>query len=128
MENTEESPAQYFEVASIVPLFILDNPISYLSWLLRGPTRATCHGSSVTTGGNQSTSRKPAMLGRVKLDDTLLTCDQGNFNQITARSRNGILVTLVRHVHHHCGTSTPCIAVPINAGSNSLRYCTFTNT
>ena len=36
------------------------------------------------------------MLGRVKLDNTLLTCDHGNFNQITARSRNRTLVTVVR--------------------------------
>ena len=33
------------------------------------------------------------MLGKVKLDNTLLTFDQGNFNQITARSRNRTLVT-----------------------------------
>ena len=36
------------------------------------------------------------MLGRVKLDNTLLTCDQGNFNEITARGRNRTLVTVVR--------------------------------
>ena len=36
------------------------------------------------------------MLGRVKLDNTLLTRDQGNFNQITARIRNRTLVTVVR--------------------------------
>ena len=36
------------------------------------------------------------MFGRVKLDNTLLTCDQGNLNQITARSRNRTLVTVVR--------------------------------
>ena len=35
-------------------------------------------------------------LGRVKLDNTLLTCDEGNFNQITARSRNRTLGTVVR--------------------------------
>ena len=46
------------------------------------------------------------MFGRVKLDNTLLTCDQGNFNQITTRSRNRTLVTVVRHVHYHCATST----------------------
>ena len=34
-----------------------------------------------------STRRKPAMLGGAKLDNTLLTCDQGNFNVKTARSR-----------------------------------------
>ena len=31
--------------------------------------------------------RKPTMHGKVKLDNTLLTCDQGNL-QITAWSRN----------------------------------------
>ena len=76
--------------------------------LPRGPLRATPHGSSVTTRENGSTRRKPAMLGGVKLDSTLLTCDQGNFNQITARSWNQTLVTVVRHMHyHHCVTSTP---------------------
>ena len=44
------------------------------------------------------------MLGRDKLDNTLLTCDQGNFNQITARSRNQTLVTVVRDM---CPTSVP---------------------
>ena len=57
------------------------------------------HGSSVTTGGNRSTWRKPTMLGKVKLDNTLLTCDKGNFNQITARSRNIILVAEMRDSH-----------------------------
>ena len=55
-----------------------------------------CHGSGVTTGGNRSTRRKPALLGRVKLDNTLHTCDQGKFKQITARSRNPTPVTVVR--------------------------------
>ena len=36
------------------------------------------------------------MLGRVKVDNTFLTCDKGNFNQITARSRNRARVTVVR--------------------------------
>ena len=63
---------------------------------LRGPVRVSPHGSSVTTGGNWSTWRKPAMPGRVKLDNTLLTCDQGNFNQITARSRYQKLFTEVK--------------------------------
>ena len=71
------------------------------SWaaLPRGSVRATRHGSSVTTGRNQSTWRKPAMLGRVKLDNPLLTCDQGNFNQITPRSRNRTLMIVVRDTH-----------------------------
>ena len=74
----------------------------YLYWITlsgiwavlpRGPVKATPHGSNVTTGGNRSTRRKPAMFGRVKLDNTLLTCDQGNFNQITARSQNQTQLT-----------------------------------
>ena len=44
------------------------------------------------------------MLGRVKLDNTLLTCDQGNFNQITARSRALTQVTVVRDT---CTTTVP---------------------
>ena len=44
------------------------------------------------------------MLGRVKLNITLLTCDQGNFNQITAWSRNRTLVTGVRDT---CTTPVP---------------------
>ena len=36
------------------------------------------------------------MLGRVKLDKTLLICDHGHFNQITARSHNRTLFTVVR--------------------------------
>ena len=54
--------------------------------------------------GNRSTWRKPAMLGRFKLDNALLTCDQGNFNLITARSRNRTLVTVVRGT---CTTTVP---------------------
>ena len=61
--------------------------------LPRGPVRVC-----VTTGGNRSIQRKIAMLGRVKQDNTLLTCDQGNFSQITARSRNRTQVTVVRDV------------------------------
>ena len=44
------------------------------------------------------------MLGGVKLDNTLLTCDKGNFNQITAWSRNRTLVTVVRDM---CTTTGP---------------------
>ena len=44
------------------------------------------------------------MLGRDKVDDTFLTCDQGNFNQITARSRNRTLITVVRGT---CTTTVP---------------------
>ena len=61
-----------------------------------GPVRPTPHMSSVTTGGNRSSWRKPVMLARVKLDNILLTWRQGNFNQITVRSQNRTLVTVVR--------------------------------
>ena len=61
----------------------------------------TPHGC-VTTIGNWSTWRKPVMLGRVELDNTLLTCDQGNFNQITAQSQNQTLPTVMKDVHYHC--------------------------
>ena len=44
------------------------------------------------------------MLGTVKLDNTLLTCGQGNFNQIATRSRNRTLVTVVRDL---CTTTVP---------------------
>ena len=53
------------------------------------------------------------MLGRVKLDNTLLTCDKGTFNQITARRRKQTLVTVVRHVHYHSATSIPVDANPL---------------
>ena len=85
----------------------------YLYWIAlsaiwavlpKGPVRANPHGSSVTAGGIRNTRRKPAMLGRVTLDNTLLTCDKGNFNQITAGSRNRILVTVVRDT---CTTTLP---------------------
>ena len=62
------------------------------------------HGPSVSAGGNRSSRRKPAMFGRVKLDNTLLTCDQGNFNQITVWSRNRTLVTVVKDT---CSTTVP---------------------
>ena len=60
--------------------------------------RSTC------TTGNRSTWRKPAKLSRVKLDNTLLTYDQGSFNQITIRSRNRTLVTVVTNT---CTTTVP---------------------
>ena len=85
----------------------------YLYWITlsasygilpRGQIRAPPHGSSVATGGNQSTWQKPAMLGKVKLDNTLLTCDQGNFHQITAGRQNQTPVTVVRDM---CTTTVP---------------------
>ena len=50
------------------------------------------------------------MLRRVKLDHTLLTCDQGNFNQITARSQSKTLVTVVRDMCPAALPSVPPIA------------------
>ena len=47
------------------------------------------------------------MFGRVKLDNTLLTCDQGNLNQITAWSLNQTLVTVVRDTCTVTVPSTP---------------------
>ena len=47
------------------------------------------------------------MFGKLKLDNTPLTCNQGEFNQIVAQSWNQILVTKVKDVHYHCATSTP---------------------
>ena len=38
------------------------------------------------------------------MDNALLTCDQDNFNQITAQSRNQTLVTAVRNT---CTTTVP---------------------
>ena len=59
--------------------------------------------SSVTTGGNRSTRRKPAMLRRVVLDNTLLTCDQRNFNRTTVRSQNRTLVQWRNEVNFRPG-------------------------
>ena len=67
--------------------------------LLRGPVRATPRGSSVTKGENRITPRKFTMLGRVKLDNTLLICSKGNFNLITERSRNRTRNTVVPTTH-----------------------------
>ena len=61
-----------------------DSPISHLSCSPAGPVRVTPHGTSVITGRNQSAWRKPATPGGVKLGNTVLTCDQSNFNQVTA--------------------------------------------
>ena len=37
------------------------------------------------------------MLGKDKLENTLLTCHQSNFNQITTLSLNRTLITVVRY-------------------------------
>ena len=65
---------------------------------------ATSRGSSIFTGGNWSARRKPVMLGRAKLDNILLTFDQGKFNLITTRSRNRTIVTVVRDT---CTSTVP---------------------
>ena len=87
-----------------VPLFILDKRISYKIWSLQRSSNGPPHGCSVTAGGNRRIPKKPAMLGTVKQDNTILTCDQGCFNQIRARSRNRTLVTVVRDT---CTTTVP---------------------
>ena len=61
------------------------------------------------------------MLGRDELDSTLLTCDQGNFNQITTRSRNRTLVTVV------IGTCTTTVPPTPHGTSSVLRKKTFLN-
>ena len=84
----------------------------YLYWITlsttstvlpKGPVRTTPHASSVTTGGNWNT--------QYKLNNTLLTCDQGNFNQATARSQNRIQVTVVRDT---CTTTVPPALPPLS--------------
>ena len=73
--------------------------------LAKGPVRATSPCPVLCTEGNQNTRRKLAVLGRVKLDHTFPTCDQGNFNQITepesSPSHSG-----ERHMNYQCATST----------------------
>ena len=73
------------------------------------------------------------MLGRGKLDNTFLTCDQGNCNQIAAWSRNSILLTVVRDT---CTTAVPRVKSPslgneafmefaneiVNCGEAEKRY------
>ena len=49
------------------------------------------------------------MLGRDTLESTLLTCDQDNFDQITARSWNRTLVSVVRDTCNTTGLPTPHI-------------------
>ena len=91
-----EGNAGTHKVNGGVSLFKLDPPISYLSALLRGAVSNTPHSSSVTKRENRSTRRNPEMFFWAKLDNTLLTCDQVNFNEITARSRNQTLVWVAR--------------------------------
>ena len=58
-----------------------------LGILSRDPTRASPDGRSATTRGNRSTRRKSVVYDRVKLDNILRTCDQGNFYLITAQNQ-----------------------------------------
>ena len=46
------------------------------------------------------------MLGRVKLNNALLTCEQGNLNHITTCSHNRVLVSGERIVHHRCAATS----------------------
>ena len=59
------------------------------------------------------------MFGRVKLDNTVVACDQGNFNQITARGRNRTRVTVVRD---KCTTSSvgPLLATRSRPGRRAV--------
>ena len=54
--------------------------------------------------GNRSIQKKPAVLGRVKLDKTDVTCCQRNFNRTIAWSRNRNFST---HVKDTCATTVP---------------------
>ena len=108
---------------SIMCLFTLDNPISCNSAVLaRGSARGSPHGFGVTTGRNRSTQRKLAKLGGVKLDHTLLTCDQGNFNQITTRLWNRTLVTVVRDT---CTTTVLPVPSPLLYRRLGELLCSF---
>ena len=59
-----------------------------------------------------------AMRGRIKLDNTVLTCDQDNFNQITIRSRNRTRVKVVRDT---CTITVP-LATMLSQISMSLNH------
>ena len=105
----------------------LTNP--YLYWmtlsaslvvLSEGLWRATPHGSSVTTGGNRTIRRKPAMLGKVKLDKTLLTCGQGNYMKPEWKpSHSG-----ERHTNYHCASNSQSDL--LKSSKNTTRKCTAT--
>ena len=83
----------------------LDHLIIFTKTVLpKAPARATPDGSNITTGGNSNTQRKTTMLGRVKLNNTFLTCDKGDFNQRAPWSQNQIHVTVVRDT---CTTTVP---------------------
>ena len=73
-------PAINIETAEIPSIFSLDHSLNCCNLLIS----STGARAPVTTRGKRSTLRKLVMLGEVKLDDTLLTGDHGNFNEITA--------------------------------------------
>ena len=58
------------------------------------------------------------MLNWVKLDNILLTCNQGNFNQITAQSWNWTLVTVV--VRDSCTATVRPAPVWFTCSSDSM--------
>ena len=93
--------------------------------LPRGPVRATPYGSTVTTWRNRSTQRELEILGRVKLDNTLLVLDKGKFNQIAAQSRNQTLVTVMRDMW----PTTVLPAPPLTEVKKLfMNYCILHNT
>ena len=73
-------PAINVKTAEIPSIFALEHSLNCCNLLIF----STGGRAPVTTRGNRSTLRKPVVLGELKLDNTLLTGDQGNFNQITA--------------------------------------------
>ena len=56
----------------------------------------------MSSRGKRIIGRKPGILGLVKLDNALLTCDLGDFNQITAkRLETGVLRLCHQHPLKH---------------------------
>ena len=66
----------------------------------------------------QEETRVPgeSMWCLVELDNTPLTCDQGNFNLITGQCQNQTLVTLVEDTHTTTLPPAPPPAHPSNIG------------
>lgn len=71
---------------------IMDNPASYIQNVLHVKFNEV-HRSWIRQ--NLSARNKLAILGRIKLGETIFMCDQGNFNRTTVKSRNPTLVTNV---------------------------------
>ena len=116
--NYTSQKNKLYDIKSNVSLFTLDNPISYICCF---PWRSSKgHPSWVQCYYRRKagTRRKPAILGRVKPDNTLLTCDQVNFNQITAQSRSRTLVTLVRDTY-----TTTVPPAPLDVKNTLLPVC-----